>query len=235
VKLTLVIPCYNESRNLPSLIERINKSLSGRDVEVVLVDNGSTDLTSELMPTLINDSAFVRSIRLEVNQGYGGGILAGLKESNTTFIGWTHADLQTDPSDVLIGLNILLEEDSGDSDGFIKGRRYGRPFADVVFTLGMSLFESLLMREKMVDINAQPTLFRRTFFESWINPPQDFSLDLYAYYLAKKSGMKVRRFPVIFGERLHGISHWNVDLKSKLNFIRRTLEYSFELKKNIER
>ena len=55
----------------------------------------------------------------------------------------------------------------------------------------MSLFETLLLRTRLWDINAQPTMFHRDFFASWDRPPHDFSLDLYAYYGAKPgSGCK---------------------------------------------
>tara|TARA_B100000575_G_C22685701_1_gene416428 strand:+ start:56 stop:313 length:258 start_codon:yes stop_codon:yes gene_type:complete len=85
----------------------------------------------------------------------------------------------------------------------------------------------------MWDINAQPTIFSRQFFQNWKNPPNDFSLDLYAYYQAKRNKLKIIRFPVKFGERAFGISHWNFSLKSKWNFVKRTIIYSINLKKNI--
>jgi hypothetical protein len=104
---------------------------------------------------------------------------------------------------------------------------------DVVFTIGMSLFETLLLGRRMWDINAQPTMFSRSFFETWTLPPDDFSLDLYAYYQAQKFGLKVYRFPVRFSERAHGVSHWNVDWAAKRKFIRRTVAFSLQLKKKI--
>ena len=104
---------------------------------------------------------------------------------------------------------------------------------DVVFTAGMSLFETLLLARPMWDINAQPTMFSRSFFEAWVTPPNDFSLDLYAYYQAHRSGHKVKRFPVRFGPRAQGVSHWNVNWASKRKFISRTVEFSLQLKKKI--
>jgi len=118
---------------------------------------------------------------------------------------------------------------------FVKGRRYGRPLLDVVFTTGMSIFETILMRTRMFDINAQPTVFHRRFYESWKNPPKDFSLDLFAYFLAKRQNLTVERFPVLFSSRLHGVSHWNFNILSKFKFIKRTLHYSFLLKKSFKK
>ena len=118
---------------------------------------------------------------------------------------------------------------------FVKGRRYGRPFVDVIFAVGMSLFESCLLHQRTWDINAQPTMFSKAFFKSWTNPPNDFSLDLYAYYHAQRLKLKVERFKVYFGERAHGISHWNVNLKEKYKFIRRTLQYSLKLRQELKK
>ena len=85
----------------------------------------------------------------------------------------------------------------------------------------------------MWDINAQPTMFHRKFFLTWNMPPKDFSLDLYAYYMAKKSRLEVKRFPVVFAERAHGVSNWNISFISKYHFIKRTLLYSFDLQKRM--
>jgi glycosyltransferase involved in cell wall biosynthesis len=230
MKFSLVIPCYNEAANLPLLLERCKELAARPNVEVVLVDNGSTDSTTEVLQNLLPKYPGCRSIRVKKNQGYGFGIVSGLKAAKGEILGWTHADMQTDPQDALLGLEIF--EKHGDGI-FVKGRRYGRPFMDVVFTVGMSVFETILLARPMWDINAQPTMFSRSFFESWTAPPDDFSLDLYAYFQAQKCGLKVYRFPVRFGERAHGVSHWNVNWAAKRKFIRRTVDFSLQLKKKI--
>lgn len=231
MRLSLIIPCYNEAANLPALVERC-VSLGGQtDIEVILVDNGSTDGTSELLPQLLAGNAHMRSLRVECNQGYGFGILAGLRAARGEILGWTHADLQTDPCDALRALEVFDAE--GDRI-LVKGRRYGRPLSDTVFTVGMSIFETLLLRQPLWDINAQPTLFGRTFYSTWENAPHDFSLDLYAYFNARRVGLKVRRFPVGFGDRLHGRSHWNIDWRSKKKFILRTIAFSLQLSRSVK-
>lgn len=228
MKLSLVIPCYNEAKNIPLLIDRCAEVVKENDVEVILVDNGSSDTTPDVLSSLLPQYSNIRSVRVEINQGYGYGILAGLRTAKGNILAWTHADMQTDPADVLKGLQFFTQKNH---DIFVKGRRYGRPLADTFFTVGMSIFESLLMQCRLWDINAQPTMFTRIFFETWQNPPHDFSLDLYAYYEARRQKLSVYRFPVRFGERAHGTSHWNVNWQAKWKFIQRTLQYSFQLKK----
>jgi glycosyltransferase involved in cell wall biosynthesis len=232
-RISLIIPCYNEAENIPQLIKRCEElAAQVENIEVVLVDNGSTDNTLRVLENLASSLSFIRVVRVEINQGYGHGILSGLRVADGEILGWTHADMQTDPVDLLKGVNYFKGAKNLERK-FVKGKRYGRPIADVFFTMGMAIFETLLLRRWMWDINAQPTMFHREFFLSWENPPEDFSLDLYAYYMAKKRGLKIYRFPVLFGERAHGISHWNVGFASKYKFIKRTLIYSFNLQRRV--
>jgi glycosyltransferase involved in cell wall biosynthesis len=233
-RLSIIIPCYNESRNLPLLVSRC-KEVANKDsnIEIIIVDNGSNDDTSLVLDELTTDLAFITRVEIEVNEGYGHGILSGLAAATGEILSWTHADMQTDLGDALKGLDFFNSE-SNSEELFVKGRRQERPLTDVFFTVGMSIFEILLLRKFMWDINAQPTMFHRKFFLTWNMPPKDFSLDLYAYYMAKKSRLMVKRFPVVFAERAHGVSNWNFSFISKYHFIKRTLLYSFGLQKRMK-
>ena len=221
----IVIPCYNESKSLPKLIERLSK-INLPNVKYMILDNGSTDETSKILGT-VELPKNVSIHRIEHNQGYGFGIISGLKILDTDYVGWTHADLQTDPRDVLL----FLGDISGGAK-FLKGLRYGRPVSDRFFTTGMSIIVSFLFQRVVRDINAQPTIISREVFERWQNPPNDFSLDLFAYIESMRLGHEIRRRPVNFGKREHGKSHWNQGLRSRLKFIRRTLIMAFNLRFN---
>ncbi|WP_378147458.1 glycosyltransferase family 2 protein [Cnuibacter sp. UC19_7] len=232
---SLVIPCYNEGEGLHELVEHCRFVAERGSGEVILVDNGSTDASAEILTSLVGEPdgpagpGIVRWTRVRENRGYGYGITSGLAVSTAELVGWTHADLQTDPADVLRAVRVR----GGDRRVLVKGRRYGRPLGDRVFTAGMSLFESLLMRKPLRDINAQPTLFDRQLMDEWGTPPDDFSLDLFAYFQAKRRGFTIRRFPVLFVPRQWGQSSWNTDLAAKRKFIRRTVDYSLQLRRNV--
>lgn len=228
--LSLVIPCYNEGANVPLLFDRL-ATLGGMsdEIEYIVVDNGSTDATPPLFIEAASRHAHIHSVRVERNQGYGYGILCGLHAAKGRYIGWTHADLQTDPADALKALEELRTK-RFPQNIYLKGLRNGRRLADRIFTMGMGLFESGLFMRHLWDINAQPNIFPRAFFNAWEHPPHDFSLDLYAMVLAGRLGYDVYRFPVAFTDRQHGASNWNVNWKSKLKFIRRTVEFSLKLR-----
>ncbi len=230
MKLSIVVPCYDEAENIPLILARFQKAIHRKDVEVILVDNGSRDKTPELLKGLLPEYDFAKSIRVETNRGYGYGIIQGLKNCSGDFIGWTHADMQTDPVDLIRALEII-EAHGDDERMFVKGTRRGRSAFDQFFTVGMSLFETMYLGMRLYDINAQPNVFSRKFFETWENPPKDFSLDLYTFYMAHKKGLSIHRFKVAFPSRVHGESHWNKGLASKVKFIKRTVDFSIKLKK----
>lgn len=229
--LSLVIPCYDEARNLHDLIARCRNVVAQADIEIILVDNGSRDGSPQILESALAGETKIRSVRVPVNQGYGYGILEGLRAAKGDVIGWTHADLQTDPTDALEALKIF--QGHAGQKLFVKGRRYGRRFGDVAFTVGMSAFTSFLFQSPFWDVNAQPSLFSRALFESWKNPPHDFALDLYAYWSAVRRGYAIRRFPVYFGPRGNNTqSRWNFSLTAKLKMVRRVIGYSWQLRKN---
>ncbi len=230
-RLSLVIPCYNEAASLPRLVARCAEVFADGIDEVLLVDNGSSDATPQVLPGLIARHPFLRTLRVEVNQGYGFGILTGLRAARGRFLAWTHADLQTDPLDARTGVEVLLALPDPDN-GFAKGRRYGRPFRDRLFAWGMAAFESLILGHLLWDVHAQPSVFSRRFFESLKDPPTDFSLDLFAYWHAVAGRLDVRRFPVLFGPRLSGTGH-NETLAAKLRYSWRTVAYSLVLRQRL--
>lgn len=230
MKVSVVIPCYNEEKNIPLILEKFQKTVGNEQLEIILVNNGSTDRTAAVLEELLPQYPFARSILVPVNQGYGYGILQGLQAADGLFIGWTHADMQTDPADVVKAYH-MLEEYGWKETVFIKGQRTGRALGERFFTAGMGVFETIYLRKRLFDINAQPNIFPKSFYEKWKNPPCDFSLDLYALYMAQVCGLKLQRFPVRFPPRIYGESHWNTGLLEKWKFIKRTIQYSVKLKK----
>lgn len=232
MKLSIIVPCYNESRNIPLILEKFKKVIKREDVEVLLVNNGSTDDSKITFEKLLPKYPFARIINIDKNEGYGYGITYGLSNSKSEFIGYTHADMQTDPADTIKAFEII-EKQSDPKLCYVKGVRKNRPFFDRFFSIAMSLFETIYLNTKLWDINAQPNIFHRNFFQSIKDScPKDFSLDLYFLYIAKKKKLNIIRFDVIFPKRLHGKSSWNNSLGEKWKFIKRTLKFSIKLKKD---
>jgi len=192
--------------------------------ELILVDNGSTDGTSALLRSLAADRTypFLSPVYVEINRGYGDGILQGLRAARGSVLAWTHADLQTDIADVRIAYD-LYEARRQNGRCVVKGRRRGRPLADCLLTGGMSLLSSVVLGTVLRDVNAQPKLFGRDVYRMISNAPEDFSLDLYWYVISKRARYAVYEFPVSFGKRTSGISKSAPNWSGRLRTIWRTV------------
>ena len=126
LKLSLIIPCYNESDNLELLINKLFE-IEHNFYEIILVNNGSIDDTKSIAKGLIRGKPKFRLINLNKNIGYGHGIMSGVKKSSGDIIAWTHADLQTDPIDVVDAFNEYIKFPDY-KNSIIKGKRIGRNF-----------------------------------------------------------------------------------------------------------
>jgi len=215
---SLVVPCYNEEGNIPALAAGF-AGLEGWG-ELILVDNGSSDGTGAAAAAAAERFAFVRAVSVPSNAGYGGGIKAGLAAAAGDHVGWTHADLQYDPAE-MVALLARLRGRAGEKL-FFKGLRRGRSPAERFFTAGMSLFVSVLFGRPLTDINAQPTLFHRSLLPAFAGAPDDFSIDLFAFAAALRAGFRVERAPVRLLPRAAGSSSWNKGLGSRLALSART-------------
>ena len=98
---SVVIPCFNEEGSIKLILEKTKNLFRKHNIELILVNNGSTDNTKYILEDLITNYPHARYINLDKNLGYGGGILKGLSHCKGDIIGWTHADLQTDPCDCI--------------------------------------------------------------------------------------------------------------------------------------
>ncbi|HAF96204.1 MAG: hypothetical protein A2X34_10215 [Elusimicrobia bacterium GWC2_51_8] len=226
---SLVIPCYNEGENITPLVTGFAGALDSDDFELIIVDNGSGDSSSAILGALAPRFPFLRVVSVPENMGYGYGITQGLKAARGRYAGWAHGDMQYSPVELMKAVESLRF--AGEAKIFLKGLRSARPPAETIFTAGMAVFESLLFAAPLWDINAQPTLFHRSLLEYWAGAPADFSLDLYAYALAKKKGFVIKRLPLSLSERSRGRSSWNRCFVDRLRLVARTIKSSLNIRR----
>lgn len=231
MKVSIIVPCYNEEGNIQPIVQEFIDVAKHNDIELILVDNGSADTTSEKIDQMVEKYDFVKKSTVKKNQGYGNGILTGISASCGDVIGWIHADLQSSPK---VFLEMIPNAEKEKGDFLYKGRRVDRSMGELFFTYGMGIFETFLFKMRLWDVNSQPTLMSKSFFESWKNPPKDFSLDLFAYTLAKKRKIPVRRFRSPQQKRMTGNSSWNINGMAKLKMIKRVIDYSLAVKKRLK-
>ena len=123
-----------------------------------------------------------------------------------------------------------MESEKNRNSIFIKGKRKNRPVIDRIFTFGMSVFETSLFKMRLYDIGAIPVMFHRNMLEYIKDAPNDFSIELYVYYIAKKLKKKIIRIPVNLDNRKAGKSSWNTGLLSKFKQSIRIIKASIKIK-----
>jgi len=146
--LSIIIPCYNESKTINSLIEAVKKS-PVKKREIIIVDDGSKDGTRDILSEL-NDPE-VRVIFHAQNQGKGAALRTGFNEAKGDICIVQDADLEYDPQEFQIVIQPILD---GKAD-VVFGSRFqgGRPHRVVYFwhRIGNGLLT--LMSNFFTDLN----------------------------------------------------------------------------------
>lgn len=108
-KLSLVIPVYNEEENVKLLVEAIEEALGDFEYEIILVDDFSTDDTRNTVKGLDNPNVVL--IEMKKNYGQSSALQAGIDYAQGDYVITLDGDLQNDPSDIPMMLDLLQEGD----------------------------------------------------------------------------------------------------------------------------
>ena len=223
LNLSLVLPCYNEEKNISILYkEFLNIPFQGIEAELIFVNNGSEDNTSKEIDAVIDqnkskkNSITIKKVDLQFNDGYGGGIVAGLEQAKGEYIGWAHAELQTPLIDFYKLFEIIRNKKKIFGKGF---RTNNRGFDGIVSRFHESL-ASIILGFKMEEINAQPKIFSRDLLEYFSEIPKKWTvLDTYANYVCLKNNFEIKKINVVFKNRIHGQSKWKNNAWNFFNHI----------------
>ena len=169
MKVTVVIPCYNERDTLPTLITRLRAiEDDGVTLDIHIVDDGSTDGSPRIAQELSRKYDNVRATSLEVNQGKGAALRVGLRAAEGDFIAIQDADLEYDPGDLKRMIDFLRETDADVVVGsrFLNGDV--RSDLNIWQSLGnriITRLSNLLTGLKLTDIEVCYKVFRREALE----------------------------------------------------------------------
>ena len=237
INFSIILPCYNVSSNIHELYKELI-SLQTKNIffEVVFVNNGSIDETGNKIDEIVDNLSksniqnfTITKLNLKQNQGYGGGILEGLKIAKGEFIGWTHADLQTPLNDFL-ELFYLIR---GKKKIFGKGKRVNNRKFDSLVTKMHEISAPIILGENLKEINAQPKIFHRNDLNKFNNPPKKWTtIDTYFYYKSLKNNFQIIELDVVFKPRVHGQSKWKNNLLVFIKHLFFNFVYLFKLKFN---
>jgi len=229
--LTIILPCYNEEENIDILFSNFYKLKNKLDnICILFFNNGSSDNTLKRIIENINKYQYknFKYASIEKNNGYGYGLKIALKETESKFIGISHADLQIPIKETIDIANKYL---NSNTENLFMGKRKGRDAIDNLFTRGMLIFVNLLTKNKFLDINAQPKFINNIKEYNFSNFPDDFNFDLHLLLKTKNLNKKIEYFEIEFLRRTAGKSKGGGSILGKFKLTYSTLKYL--IKKNI--
>jgi glycosyltransferase involved in cell wall biosynthesis len=201
------VPVYNERESLRPLADELLPVVRGldRDAEVILVDDGSTDGSAEVMADLAATEAEVTVVRLRRNFGKGAALMAGFAEARGEAVVTLDADLQDDPAEIPRMLE-ALEAGADLVSGWKRERRdpWTKRAASRVFN-GVTARVSGL---RLHDLNCGFKAYRAEVVRTLA-----LTGDLYRYIpvLAANEGFRVQEIPVNHRPRRFGRSKYGLE------------------------
>lgn len=226
-ELSLVMPCYNEEAIVAQTIKRVLAAFERADIamELIAVDNGSRDRTGDLIRELMATHPNIVLHRVDVNIGYGNGILAGLPLCSAPWLGVIPADGQVDAEDA-----VRLFEDAVASGEMViaKARRrfrmdgMSRKFVSIAYNV---FFRTLWPGVESLDINGLPKIMPREVARRMALTSRQWFLDPEIMIKAHYLGVRVLEYNVFARMRGSGMSH--VRAITCWEFFRSLLRYRF--------
>lgn len=211
-ELSFVMPCYNEQDIIGYTIPRFTAAFrnAGIKLELIAVDNGSRDRTGEMIREMAaSDSAIVYH-RVEINEGYGNGVLNGIKVCRAPWIGIIPCDGQVDAEDV-----VSLFDTVKTTDGNVLAKVRRRFRMDGLWRKVVSVSYNLMVRALWprlgsIDVNGSPKILPRDVIMAMDLKSKNWFLDPEIVIKAHYMGLRVLEFNVFARMRGNGLSHVRV-------------------------
>ncbi len=225
--VSVVLPCYNEASCLRTTVPRLADSFAncGDDFEIILVDNGSTDESGQMIDDLVAAHAAVRKATVEVNRGQGLGIRTGLNASRGRIVGYVNADGQVLPEDVV---RVYLAAKSAPHPVLSKARRRDRHdgLQRAIISLGYNTLMKLLFPGMpSSDVNANPKFLPAEQLRRMDLVSDDWFLE--AEIMLKAQYMRLELVEVEIGDEPREAGRSHVRGAAILEFFKNMIIYRF--------
>lgn len=212
-KLSVVVPCFNEEESLPLFLKELSSVVKTMEskyslaVEVVLVDDGSTDRTLDVMKEQANahDSLAIKWISFSRNFGKEAGLLAGLQHATGDYVATMDADMQ-DPPSLLPQMYEILQTEDYDNVATRRTTRQGEPPIRSFFARMFYRLINRISKTEIVDGARDFRLMRRPMVDAILSMPEynRFSKGIYGWV-----GFKTKWLPYVNVNRIAGETKWN--------------------------
>lgn len=228
--LSFIMPCYNEEESIGYTIPKMVNAFvaAGHSLELIAVDNGSTDDTGAMLADMATSLPGIVPHRVAVNEGYGNGVLSAIPSCRAPWVGIIPADGQVDAEDVVR----LYEAVAAANRPLVaKVRRRFRMdglLRKLVSTSYNVFVRIMWPRLQSIDINGSPKILPREVMLAMDLQSKDWLLDPEIMIKAHYMGLRVLEFNVFGRMRGSGLSH--VRPTTCWHFLRGLLAFRFSTK-----
>ncbi|MFQ5504288.1 MAG: glycosyltransferase family 2 protein [Planctomycetota bacterium] len=207
IDLSIVVPIYNEVESLPPLVAAIETALAriGRTHEIILVDDGSSDGSRELLTRMVEVNPRLKVVLLSRNFGQTQAMAAGFDLCRGSTVVTMDGDLQNDPADIP-GLLALLDEGYDIVCGWRRGRR------DRALTRKLPSWIANRLIAVATGVNIHDTGCTLKAYRAWVVRSLHLYSDMHRFIpaLAAGVGARVGELPVHHHPRRFGSSKYGI-------------------------
>ena len=203
MKLSIVIPCYNEAKDIASNVEKVLDYLKDKkfEYEILLVNDGSKDNTKEVIEAIPG----VTALSYEKNRGKGGAVKYGIEHATGDYVLFMDADLSTDIS--AIERVVELSKDNYD---LIIGSRHAKgsvikkkqPFLRVFIGWCCRVLVKMLFRTKLKDTQCGFKAIKTDVAKKIVEKQQitNFAFDVEYIYIARLNNLTMKEIGIVWSD-----------------------------------
>ncbi|MGL9904418.1 glycosyl transferase [Enterococcus sp. DIV0802c] len=205
MKVSIVVPCYNEEKTVPLFFNEVEKFKGIHEFEYLFIDDGSRDNTLQAIKALANDHEYVRFISFSRNFGKEGALYAGLQASTGDLVSVMDVDLQ-DPPDLLPEMIETIMQSDIDCVGTRRSTRDGEPPIRSFFAKKFYQLINKISDTEMVDGARDFRLMTRQMVDAILELTEynRFSKGLFSWV-----GFKTKYISFENRERVAGETSWS--------------------------
>ncbi len=220
--LSLIVPALNEEEIIKESIEDMIDEFSKRKIsyEIIVVNNGSTDRTKEILEKLAKKRKTLRILNLK-ERGFGLALIEGFKIAKGDYLGYNCADGQVPPSEIvrIYEFSLKYDYDVTKADRLTKYKKIYRRFISRIY----NLIAKILFFMPVSDINGYPLIMKRNVYDTLNLKMKNFTIQVEIQHKAIINKFKIYEIPIVYQERKAGKD--KVNLKVIWNMLYRLLYY----------
>ena len=230
IELSIIVPCYNEGKKLVGNIEKINKyiikNIPELAYEIIIVNDGSTDNTLDVLSSAGKELLHTRVLSYEYNLGKGGAVKYGVERAIGKTVAFMDADLSTDLSAINKVLTINRNSESGKiiigsrrhkESIIIEKQKILRKITGICCIVLTNIITRLWLLDtqcgfKVADIETAKKIVSKQTINDW-------AFDVEWLYIAKLNNVEIVEIPVI----------WENDRDSRVKAISSSVRFTRDL------